>query len=201
MKFDFNKLEKIGEGEEKEVYIHPENEGKVVARFKEGYGDHTERLIKGRYYLTKILHTLMPVQIPDTNLVAKGEDIIMVSERKELDEPHKEHNRLRTQNSNSSDPAISEQYNKLREEREDKLVWDDKYIDFLTALSRLGVTTDPSASNFGYDKDDNLVYVDNNFKPWVEKNGQLVKNYDVAEILNVLNGVDEQTREMAKSYL
>ena len=132
------------------------------------------RLIKGRYYLTKILHLLFPKQIPDIHLAFKGEDTDIVSERKELDESHNKHNKLRMAVKN--DPKDDgENYWKFNEEREEKLVWDDRYIDFLTAVSSLGVRTDPSASNFGDDKHDNLVFVDNNFTPWFIFDGQIEK--------------------------
>lgn len=202
MKFDFNKLEKIGEGAEKEVYIHPDNENKVVARFKENKENdiETQSQIKGRYYLTKILHLLFPKQIPDIHLSSKGEDTVIVSERKELDEPHNEHNKLRMSfKSNPGNDGV--EYWKLNEEREEKLVWDDRYIDFLTAISSLGIRTDPSASNFGDDNDGNLVFVDNNFTPWFVNKNQIMKNYDPLRILELAKKMDVDKYDQVKSYI
>lgn len=204
-------MDKIGEGEDKKVYVHPKDESKVVARFKEKEENlvETARQIKGRFYLTKILHLIFPTSIPDVSLVAKGENTILVSEKKKLDELHKKHNKLRTQvrYENNQSPELSKEYSRIYEGHEDRLIWDDKYIDFLRDIASLGVDLDPSPSNFGYDKDKNLVYVDNDFKPWKIRTNQektrveMIKNYDREQILEASDKLDEETRGKIKSHL
>ena len=63
-KFESADLKPIGEGAEKKVFVNPEDKRKVIAEMKETRKD-TPRQIKGRYYLTKIAHLLLPENIPD----------------------------------------------------------------------------------------------------------------------------------------
>jgi len=64
-KFETNGRTPLGSGNEKNVYIDPENEKRVISLMKETEQRDTLRQLKGRYYLTKIAHLLLPDNIPD----------------------------------------------------------------------------------------------------------------------------------------
>src|SRR5687767_12610518 len=64
-KFESAGREPIGEGKENKVFVDPKNEKRVIAERKEGAEKDSFRQLKGRYYLTKIVHELLPLHIPD----------------------------------------------------------------------------------------------------------------------------------------
>ncbi|MEX2033542.1 MAG: hypothetical protein WD889_03275 [Candidatus Colwellbacteria bacterium] len=68
----------LGEGREKVVFVSPDDPEKVVNIIKEGA--ESSELVKGRFYLTKILHILYPQHIPDM-YVSASEPHIMERER------------------------------------------------------------------------------------------------------------------------
>ena len=55
----------LGEGSERRVFVDPNNESRVIAEKKEGTGRETPQKLKGRFYLTKIVHQLLPENVPD----------------------------------------------------------------------------------------------------------------------------------------
>lgn len=78
--FVSNGLEPIGEGEENKVFVDPENPDRVIAERKEGAEKESSRQAKGRYYLTKIVHALLPDNIPDvyqSTMAADGQQTIV----------------------------------------------------------------------------------------------------------------------------
>ena len=162
MRFNPQKLEKIGSGSEKNVYVDPKTPDRVIAQFHEDALE-TKRSLKGRYYLSKILHILLPKNIPDIHSASKNDKKVIVSERKNL---NKEHNKLAEAGVRGEGfPNIY--FSSAYDEHETKLKLDPRYQKFLDSMRFLDVKVDPSPINFGYDKGDNLIYVDNTFKPWV----------------------------------
>ncbi|OGY99420.1 MAG: hypothetical protein A2945_01015 [Candidatus Liptonbacteria bacterium RIFCSPLOWO2_01_FULL_52_25] len=170
MKFNWDKMEKIGEGGEKEVYLHPEfPEKKVVSRLKEGgWNDaSSERKIKARFYLTKVLHLLLPKNIPDVHLAIHGKDKVLVSERKKMDKEHRalaEDTILKFESPHKSKRVVSPE--DLRARLGKNLSQDDEVKRIERVFRDLGVAFDPSEVNFGYDEDGNMIYIDNSFNPW-----------------------------------
>ncbi|MCF7865357.1 MAG: hypothetical protein K9M11_02520 [Candidatus Pacebacteria bacterium] len=63
--FESAGLEPIGEGEENRVFVNPQNETRVISERKESAEKNTFRQMKGKFYLTKIVHALLPKHIPD----------------------------------------------------------------------------------------------------------------------------------------
>lgn len=122
--------EKLGSGGEKDVYVNQENPDRAVGMFNEGR-DETTFQIKGRFYLTKILHLLYPKQIPDIHLAASDPHMIEVDR-----------------------VIIGKKFN----DRDKKAEMDR---DLLTKkFENLGVIPDYYRTNFGYDQEGNLVYLD-----------------------------------------
>jgi hypothetical protein len=66
MRFKFESANRtpLGEGKEKRVYADPNNEKRVIAERKESAEKETYRQLKGRYYLTKMVHLLLPETYP-----------------------------------------------------------------------------------------------------------------------------------------
>jgi hypothetical protein len=64
-KLRFTGKEPFGEGSEKVVFVDPKNPNRVIAERKEDREKETLRQLKGRAYLTKIVHLLLPDHIPD----------------------------------------------------------------------------------------------------------------------------------------
>jgi len=211
MAMNWEKMEKIGEGNQKEVYIDASDPEKVVSRFREGYSERESELtMKGRYYLSKILHLLIPNSIPDTNLTAKGEDTIIVSERKKLDSEHLEHNRimtaLREGMSMKKNDNLLEREREMREDRIERLVKDERFIAFENNMKALGVRFDEYPTNFTDDKNNNLVYIDNSFKPWnnlgLSHGGAgLRRNYYAPAIRAAIKNLDISGQSHALNYL
>ena len=209
MKFNFDK--KIGGGSEKDVFADSHSPDRVIARFRETEAEN-ERQTKGRFYFSKILHLLLPQNIPDINLSAKGGERVMVLERKNLDE---ESNELRegimrlTKMREELDPHFTETL-KLYEEKRDvfwrKLHGDSGYREFVGSMRRLlGVVPDEAPFNFGYDKKGNLVYLDNEFTPWsiTEIFGVLDIRYhfNKKKISEAISSLNERDKERALIYL
>ena len=199
-------MEKIGEGAEKEVYLHPDIPEKVISRFNEEHFERESELsIKGRYYLAKILHLLTPTNIPDTNLAAKGENVVIISERKKLDDEHLEHNRvkmlLRGKMPAEQKNDLLRKETELLDDRAEKLFYDERFISFEKKMREVGVRFDDYPTNFGNDENNNLVYIDNSFKPWYELSGRLRRNYSVSGIRTAIGGLSADKQSHALNYL
>lgn len=73
--FESAGVEPLGEGDEKKVFIDPKNEARVISeRKEEGTEKDTVRQLKGRYYLTKIAHLLLPTHIPEVYQAGESVD-------------------------------------------------------------------------------------------------------------------------------
>lgn len=176
MTINFNKLEKLGSGREKEVYVDPDRVDGAVARFKEDARPESQRQLKGRYYLTKILHLLRPKNIPDAYMAAEKERRIMGLERKRIK------------------PAIF-------------LSGEEQFMEFTRFMWDIGIRVDSWGSNLGYDDQNNLVYIDNTFRPWDVVRGQesdrneIRYNFDEKRLLKACNSLGREEKERALNFL
>lgn len=86
-----NNIEKpsspIGVGSEKRIYNDPINKDRVIAKFHE-HIEETVNQTKARYYLTKILHLLLPKNIPDMHWTGSDPHAYAI-DKVEVDESHK----------------------------------------------------------------------------------------------------------------
>lgn len=163
---------KIGRGSEKEVYINQENPDHVIGVFHEDQKE-TPYKVKGRFYLTKILHLLFPKNIPDVHLAATDPHLI------EID-------RVEVDNSVSNRELL---------ENKDKKALYEKTLD-------LGALLDYHYSNFGYDQEGNLVYLDS-VDPWVV-GSRYVENkclYDPEKIRVALEKLENDKKEHGLVFL
>ena len=123
--------EKLGAGGEKEVFVNQENPEHAIGIFSEYSRKETPQQIKGRFYLTKILHLLFPKQIPDMHLASTDPHMIEVD-------------RISVDRCVPGDTFTSKEPCELR----------DKIKDVS------GVFIDYFSRNFVYDKEGNLIYLD-----------------------------------------
>lgn len=209
MRFNVEKMQPLGEGAEKKVYIHPEDEDKVVAFFREGPKSlETAMSMKGRFYLTKILHILMPDSIPDIHFASRNDDATLISERKHLGEKYLELSRLnrlalhgemtRNQFVDLSNAGIDHSSSLDR----------DSLDSLYNRLKELGVLNDLSPQNLGKDENNDLVYVDNTFRPWRYSKRESVygengvsKFYNPQKIRERAQELSEQDRDKVLAYL
>ncbi len=209
MKFDPEKMEHFAEGAEKIVYHHPQDPEKVVAEFR---SDAIEaREMKGRFYLTKVLHALFPRNIPDISLAAKegGSNPYMVLEKKHLDRQHEELRDLSTHQQMKSHQGESDR------EIDDAIL--DKELASMESLNRdpdiealsktmreagLEMLLDTSPRNFGRDQEGNLVYVDNSFYPWWAGEDGSIEPRDYHVLREAIQKIDDkEARDRAMAYL
>ncbi len=210
MKFNPENMQSLGEGGEKKVYIHPEDEEKVVAFFREGpKSSETAASMKGRFYLTKILHLLIPDSVPDIHLATRNDDeAVLVSERKHLGDEYSKFSRLNDLNLQNTLPS-NELYKLSNAESEHAYTLDQDAMDSLySKLDELGVLIDFSTPNLGNDSDNNLIYVDNSFRPWRYSQKEnlygeksINKFYSPKNIRKQAEKLSEQDRDKVLAYL
>ena len=137
-KLKVNIGKKLGEGSEKVVYEDPDNKDRVKGVYYRK--KRSERMVKGRFYIAKILHLLCPDQVRDVHATYSDPDVI-ISQRVE----------------SSTVRKIEGTF---------KYPPDNEIKKFVAKLEKdYGVTCDHAWINFMYDKKDNLVYVDT-LEPW-----------------------------------
>lgn len=216
MKFNFDKLNKIASGAQKQVFEHPTREDMVVARFRSPEAEReiqTERQVKGRFYLTKIIHLLLPTFVPDAHGAYKNKDeSVLISERKELDATHRQLNQSRTAFFDGKqqdlrlqdflDVLLKKSERQARSEHTKRVRGDVRIKTSQQILLALGVLTDPSSINYGYDTEGSPVYVDNTFVPWsIDKKNGVRRMYDSDRIRLALEYMDtSEERRQAQIY-
>ena len=208
MSFKTEKLgEPLAEGTEKVIYHHPNDPEKVVAEFR---NDEDEPIqMKGRYYLTKILHVLFPKNIPDISLVqhAPGQKSQMVLEKKHLDPTHEA---LRDQvshlqskiNAGEADPDLESDITSQEVVLIEKLDADPAFLAFKRGMREAGLRNlfDDTPRNFGYDKEGNLVYIDNSFLPWAVSSDGEIEPKDYQKLYEAIQKLDDKDKERAMVY-
>jgi len=156
--FESAGLEPLGEGEEKRTFVNPEDETRIVSEKKEGAEKDTHRQLKGRYYLTKIVHNLLPNNIPD--VYNAGESIdgkqIIDAERISHTPGHKFLQKVR-QSGGNEEVALEQ----MNEEMSEGIG------DLDSELERIGFSfnIDKNIGNYTKDKAGNIYYLET-FKPW-----------------------------------
>ncbi len=157
MRLKFERTEKVGHGEEKEVFTHPSNSERVVSAYMEGRGPKSPEQLKGSFYLTKTLHLLAPENIPDIHDVGVSEDDVYSFSRDRI--PHSEiHTRLQSTIEQGGDGSD------LIDELEDEIPSSEK-SKVEEKLGDLGQFIDSNYGNFLKDAEGNIQYLEN-FTPW-----------------------------------
>ncbi len=149
----------LGIGNERVVFNDPKNEDRIIS-VRRSISETPEALFyiaRVRYHLIKIMHLLFPDNIPDIHFSYSRPEA-MSRDKVELDEKH----------------------NFLRDFEVEKVFGDElPYIDHRTMtrlegeisshpavvnleenLRKAGFLVDPAGRNFGFDKDENVKFVD-----------------------------------------
>ncbi|MDO8523565.1 MAG: hypothetical protein Q7S12_04810 [bacterium] len=184
--------ESIGSGNEKTVYPDPENKDRVFAKFHE-YIKETPKQIKARYYLTKIIHFLLPKNIPDMHWVGSEPNAYQI-DKVEVDERH----RAIREYYEMPDSSKTEAYKKAVE----TISLDKDIEDFQLKIDQLGIRSlDLALINYTKDKEGNVLYLDS-FYAWKFKNDgspSLFLNFKKLE--EAINSLAENDKKSAKNFL
>ena len=182
--------EQIGLGSEKIVYQDRNNPNKVIGVFEE-WEKKTPNQMKGMFYLTKILHLLLPKNIPDMYW-AGSESRAYQSTKVEHDDRHKVLNSYVS----SGKDTIS------REEVGESIEADSAVGQLQKELEKLGIRSlDYAAVNYSSDSEGNILYLDT-FYVWKKRNDGGLKLFcDFNKLEDALEVLSEEDKHKAKKYL
>lgn len=191
------------QGREKKVEPHPTLPDHVIGKFHEAA--LSERYVRARFYLTKIMHLLFPENIPAI-YQSTTEPNQIETQRQDLDGDHLWYRKYQEKVENGAPTN----YDELRARNiENKYNRNPKAVKFQDKLHSLGIISDDiySPVNFTLDENDNPIYLDS-FSPWYVHKGidgtGLRLKFDPAaieeEILS-LTGPDPQTAQSAYKRL
>lgn len=175
---------KLGKGGEKDVYIRKGRPDQVIGVYKKELA--SERKIKGRFYLMKLLHLIYPDGIRDIN-ASYSQPHSVISPRVESKFLRKIRNKVGIPDTQKS--------LKIRQFKE-KMSQD------------FGLWCDATEGNFMYDEKDNLIYIDT-IDPW--SGGKLRPDsnkiiggklrFDLSKIRTAIESLTDQERVKAENYL
>lgn len=167
----------LGEGSEKQVFEHKDNPDLAVGVYREQIQESPETT-KGRYYIQKIAHLLMPDNIPDIHLAASDPHMV-VTDKLDVDE-------LRT--------AALYEYT----------VGKKKIDEAFARLMDFGIEIDDDHSrNFVYDNDLQVKFSDV-LAPWVSDEHSdflLEPMWDSEKLRASLEALPDKSREKGLKYL
>jgi len=200
----------LGEGKTKEVFVNPDDETKIISVVKEEDGEpltelkeyqgrmvsvmpeakekDTPRQLKGRFYLTKIAHTLLPDNIPDIYQVMESADGQQTIDSQRISHTPEQANLQKTiQTGEAVESAegkvfadLSEEINQLEE-------------DFV----RIGIHFDDNADAGNYTKNEagNAYYL-HTFQPWetsLSNPKEIELTFDEKELRDAIENLPDNT--------
>ena len=190
-KFESAGRKPLGVGVEKRVFVNPDNEGRVISEVREDMKKDTLRQLKGRYYLTKIAHLLLPRNIPDVYQAGESvEGKQTVDAERIFHTPG--HARLQAHELGGMEQLreeVGEGRGKLNSE-----------------LYRIGLSSnyDVFIANYTKDEAGNVYYLET-FRPWkVDPKNQEFKHmlFDEEKLRDAIAGIAEETaRKKCERYL
>ncbi len=177
----------LGEGDEKKVFINPEDEGRVIAVTKKEAGKDTPRQLKGRYYLTKIAHMLLPQHVPDIYQAGESQSGVQTVDAERI--------------AHTQGHALLQEARQLGEGEESAHQQIIKEMDGAMTkvdmeLERIGLSFNIDANVGNYTKDEagNVYYLET-FKPWqvdVANPKELEVLFDEEEMRIAIDGMADQ---------
>ena len=196
LKFESEDLEPLGEGGERKTFINPEDVDRVISVKKEGVEKDTPRQLKGRYYLTKIAHLLLPNHIPDIFQVRESSDGVQTIDTERIS--HTPGHKLVQETLRSGGDGELARKELARELGKEK-------SELVFALSDLGFgfNIDEYLGNFTKDEKGNVYYLET-FSPWQEdvEPGELEALFDEEVLREAIGQLpDQETRETCMRYL
>lgn len=192
-----NKFERrLGEGTEKNVFADPIDPDKVHAEYKEIRW--SRRQVRASFYLTKILHLLLPQNIPDI-YSSQYQPHKYVAQRKHLDVDHKALSDLRKRiETRGLSQEERDLWYALRGRHEEKIA-KSQLRDKLTDLR---IVFDQNLLNFSIEPSGEVVYLEN-FSPWTHKTltPELKLFFDSQKLSEAIDNLDPLHREKGLLYL
>lgn len=156
-----NERKLFGIGRERAVFEHPHSPKRLVREVRNGVVE-SEKTVKGRYYLTKVLHRLFPENIPDIHAATSLEPQSITVEKVHLDEKHEA---LRTLDIADYQGTITDADHMDLVKRGFEYEKHPAFKQLKLELSVLGVRIDRYATNFSLTEAGKAMYVDS-FLPW-----------------------------------
>lgn len=189
----------VGLGGERIVYPDPQRPEQRVRKEKRDGQKEPPNSLRAKFYLTKILHLLLPRNIPDIHRTDIRTDMQIV-ERKRLGEDHALLNEEVRRYEEGED--VSDELRERASQTKQKILGDARVETLTGAFERLGVLVDAAAVNFGEDAEGNMVYVDT-FEPWQKrKDGSLKPGFDARALQRALSGLEDAAhRDMGLRWL
>ena len=166
--------EPIGSGSYKNVYDNPNDPYKVIKIHKRDNGIESPEFLKAQYYLAKILHILLPDNMPDAHAVYAPrpenniKTTLQVVEKKYPDEVHKALSGILNRGAENNNPHLlggSDKYEYVylrnsvhNSPKVKKLYYQLLEIFYKDIIDKLG-------PNFALDENGNAIYLDD-VMPW-----------------------------------
>lgn len=191
----------LGEGNEKKVFINPEDENRVISEIKEGSEKDTPRELKGRYYLTKIIHLLLPKNIPDVHQVEESSSGKQTIDTSRISHT-KEHSLLQEMRQPGS--GSEEGFESAKKMIVDDMGAEMHELDLKLEQIGLGFNIDPFVGNYTKDEAGNVHYLET-FKPWqvdVVNKKDLEVLFNEESLRSAIEEIsDPGTKEVCLQYL
>lgn len=200
MIFKKSGLEKIGEGEAKEVFQDPISKDKVL-KLSKYESDESESMrrarAKAKFYFHKILHLVFPENFPDVSGAGPG---IIRAEKIALDERNKKI-KLVAEKRHSNEGEYSHEEYREAFEAERKTEADPRYQTLVIKMRALEIPFDTAEVNFSVDQSGNVKYLDD-IDPWRQIGIKEIKlRFKIQKLEEVINKCDAEKREQALLYL
>lgn len=188
----------LGSGAERDVFVNPENEEKVLSIFKSLPGERiaSPNKIKGSYYLTKIAHILLPKNVPDISQAEISKDSKEIFDRQRISHT-KGHEMLQKARQKGEDESAG--FELMQEEMEDEI------NDVTDKLAEIGFAfnLDENIGNYTKDEKGNVYHLET-FVPWgsnPENPKELELLFEKEDLIEAIEKLPEQDKKICKSYL
>ncbi len=192
MKFDKLKMEKIGEGDEKVVYIDPKNPKNVLAFHHEGfYPPPTRNQMKGMFYLTEIARIFFPNNIPEIRFAATDPSVMS---RKKV-QFGKEHQALQRGLYLDRGAVTGREMGVARE----VLSANKEIKEFRSALAGCGLPDGDGIHNFGHDQTGNAQYAEP-FQAFTLFGDELILQFDPDKLEKAIDRLDGEDKKRALAH-
>ncbi|MBI4086322.1 MAG: hypothetical protein HY433_03750 [Candidatus Liptonbacteria bacterium] len=211
MHFGESKLNKIGEGKDKEVfwdpgedsskYDSPEHKRYVLKIYKGGkrkFGyleNFPKAHARASFYFHKIVNLLFPENFPDVS--GAGVNVLR-SEKVPLDERHRSIKNVYEMRFQNGNPSAVELEASARASGE--IQRDPRYSAIIEEMKKLGIKVDHVEVNYSVDADGNMKYLDD-VDPWDHVGIQEIQlSFNEGGLKEAINKLDDEKREKALAY-
>ncbi len=183
IKFPLDENEKpFAAGMERRVYGHPRKKEKIVAVETKGFQRNAQQA-RQEYYLTKIMHILLPDNIPDVHFYG-SKPSMSVRQNVELGPAHQtiRERMLAYRTKNIFYHVDKGSLSSIEDDPRTKRLRE--------TLQAFGLNVDPYASNFGFDEKGNAKYIE----PFSALTDYNIR-YDRNKILEAIKNLKDQKQQ------